>query len=119
MIAESRGMTQAAVARLGVAADAEAQELVVLADDLGGALGEVEGDGALQGAEVVLVEDEGLGEVVGVAPDDPPHARVDLRCVGVGGGGGGGGGGGHAELSASSPSWASLSQPSIVELQES
>jgi hypothetical protein len=56
---------------------AEADELVVLADDLGGALGEVEGEGGLVGAEVVDVEDELLGEELGVAPDDPADAGVD------------------------------------------
>lgn len=56
---------------------AEADELVVLADDLGGALGEVEGEGGLVGAEVVDVEDELLGEELGVAPDDPADSGVD------------------------------------------
>ena len=60
-----------------VAVFAEADHLVVLADDLGGALGEVESEGGLVGAEVVDVEDEFLGEVFGRAPDDPAHARVD------------------------------------------
>lgn len=41
-----------------VALLAEADELVVLADDLGGAAGEVEGEGGLVGTEVVDVEDE-------------------------------------------------------------
>lgn len=56
---------------------AEADELVVLADNLGGALREVEGEGGLVGAEVVDVEDEFLGEELGVTPDDPADARVD------------------------------------------
>lgn len=56
---------------------AEADELVVLADDLGGALGEVEGEGSLVGTEVVDVEDEFLGEELGVTPDDPADAGVD------------------------------------------
>jgi hypothetical protein len=56
---------------------AEADELVVLADDLGGAFGEVEGEGGLVGAEVVDVEDEFLGEVFGGAPDDPAYTWVD------------------------------------------
>ena len=41
-----------------VALLAEADELVVLADDLAGATGEVEGEGGLISAEVVDVEDE-------------------------------------------------------------
>lgn len=56
---------------------AEADELVVLADDLGGALGEVEREGGLLGAEVVDVEDEVLGEVLVRAPDDPANTGVD------------------------------------------
>ena len=39
----------------------QADHLVVLSDDLGGALGEVEGEGCLVCAEVVDVEDEFLG----------------------------------------------------------
>ena len=60
-----------------VAVLAEADHLVVLADDLGGAFGEVEGEGGLVGAEVVDVEDEFLGQVFGGAPDDPADAGVD------------------------------------------
>lgn len=60
-----------------VAVLAEADELVVLANDLGRALGEVEGEGGLLGAEVVDVEDEVLGEVVAGAPDGPADAGVD------------------------------------------
>jgi hypothetical protein len=60
-----------------VALFAEADELVVLADDLGGALGEVERKGGLLGAEIVDVEDEVLGEVFVRAPDDPADAGVD------------------------------------------
>lgn len=55
---------------------AEADELVVLADDLGGALGEVEGEGCLVRAEVVDVEDEFLGEELGVTPDNPADTGV-------------------------------------------
>ena len=61
-----------------VAVFAEADHLIVLADDLGGAFGEVEGEGGLVGAEVVDVEDEFFGEVFGGAPDDPADAGVDL-----------------------------------------
>jgi hypothetical protein len=60
-----------------VAVLAEADELVVLADDLGGAFGEVEGEGGLVCAQVVDVEDEFFGEVFGAAPDDPAYAWVD------------------------------------------
>ena len=60
-----------------VAVLAEADQLVVLADDLGGALGEVEGEGGLVCAEVVDIEDKLLGEVFWGAPDDPAYAGVD------------------------------------------
>lgn len=48
-----------------VAVSAEPDELVVLADDVGGALGEVERKRCLLGAEVVDVEDEFFREVLG------------------------------------------------------
>jgi hypothetical protein len=60
-----------------VAVLAQADQLVVLADDLGGTLGEVEGEGRLVGSEVVDVEDELLGEVFGGSPDDPANTGVD------------------------------------------
>lgn len=46
-----------------VAALSKADHLVVLADDLGGAFGEVEREGGLVGAEIVDVEDEFFGKV--------------------------------------------------------
>lgn len=64
---------------------AEADELVVLANDLGGTLGEVEGEGGLLGAEVVDVEDEVLGEVLVGAPDDPANTGVDEAVLVFGG----------------------------------
>lgn len=54
----------------------ETDQLVVLADDLRSAFGEVEGERSLVGAEVVDVEDEFFGEVFGGAPDDPAYAWV-------------------------------------------
>ena len=55
----------------------QADQLVVLADDLGGSLGEIEREGGLVGAEVVDVEDEFFGQEFGSAPDDPAYAGVD------------------------------------------
>ena len=55
----------------------EADELVVLANDLGGALGEIESEGGLVSTEVVDVEDEFFGEVFGCTPDDPAYTWVD------------------------------------------
>jgi hypothetical protein len=55
----------------------EADQLVVLADDLGRAFGEVESEGGLVGAEVVDVEDKFFGEVFGGAPDDPAYTGIN------------------------------------------
>lgn len=52
-----------------------------MADDLGSTLGEVQSEGGLVGAEVVDVEDELLGEVLGVTPDDPSYTWVDLTSI--------------------------------------
>ena len=56
---------------------AEADELVVLSDDLGGAFGEVEGEGGLVGPKVVDVEDKFLGEVFWGTPDYPAYSWVN------------------------------------------
>jgi hypothetical protein len=48
-----------------------------LTDDLTGAAGEVEGERRLVGTKVVDVEDELLGEVFGVTPDDPTYTWID------------------------------------------
>lgn len=56
---------------------AEADELVVLTNDLGCALGEIEREGGLVSTEVVDIEDEFFGEVFGCAPDDPAYTWVD------------------------------------------
>jgi hypothetical protein len=55
----------------------EADELVVLANDLGSTLGEIESEGGLVGTEVIDVEDELLGEVFRGTPDDPAYTWVD------------------------------------------
>jgi hypothetical protein len=55
----------------------EPDELVVLPNDLTSAFAEVEGEGSLVGAEVVDVEDELLGEVLGATPDDPADTGVN------------------------------------------
>jgi hypothetical protein len=55
----------------------EADELVVLTNDLGGALGEIEREGGLVSTEVVDIEDEFFGEEFGCTPDDPAYSWVD------------------------------------------
>ena len=55
----------------------EPDELVVLPNDLTSAFAEVEGEGSLIGAEVVNVEDELLGEVLGATPDDPADTGIN------------------------------------------
>lgn len=61
-----------------VAMLAQADHLVVLADDLGSSLGEVEGETGLVGTEVVDVEDKFLGQVFGGSPNNPANTGVDL-----------------------------------------
>jgi hypothetical protein len=63
--------------KCGADLEAVADELVVLRDDLAGALGEVERERGLVGAEVVDVEDEFLRQVLLAAPDAPADAGVD------------------------------------------
>jgi hypothetical protein len=78
-----------------VALLAQADQLVVLADNLGGPAGEVESERGLVGAKVIYVEDQLLREVLWaspialfrrdekipnyILPDNPANARVDLR----------------------------------------
>lgn len=50
--------------------------MVVLSDDLRSSAREVEGKRCLIGTEVVDVEDEFLGQVLGVAPYNPTDTRV-------------------------------------------
>jgi len=50
-----------------------------LTEDLRSTTGEVEGERGLVSAEVVDVEDELLGEVLGIAPDAPADTWVDLK----------------------------------------
>jgi len=54
----------------------EADELVVLADDLACAFAEVEGEGGLIGAKVIDVEDELLWQIFGAPPDYPPNTGI-------------------------------------------
>lgn len=49
---------------------AEADQLVVLSDDLGGATRKVQCEGGLVCPEIINVEDELFGKVLGVTPDD-------------------------------------------------
>ena len=64
-----------------ISALAETDHLVVLSDDLGSALGEIQGEGCLVCAEIIDVEDEFLGQVLGGAPDYPSDTRVDQSVL--------------------------------------
>jgi len=55
----------------------ETDQLVVLANNLRSALGEVEREGGLVSAEIVDVEDQLLGKVFRRPPDNPSYTRVD------------------------------------------
>ena len=57
----------------------ETNHLVILANNLGGPFGEVEGERGLVGAKVVDVEHQLLRKVLGRAPDDPADAWVHLE----------------------------------------
>lgn len=52
--------------------------MVVLSDDLRGALGKVEGKGGLVGSKIVDVEDEFLRKELGGAPYTPSHTGIYL-----------------------------------------
>jgi len=58
-----------------VAVEAEAHEVVVLGDDLAGGPGEVDLEDRHVAAEIGDMEDEVVGQILGVAPDDPAHPR--------------------------------------------
>lgn len=64
-----------------IAVLAKTDHLVVLANDLGGTLGEVEGEGCLIGAEVVDVENQFFRKVFRRAPNHPANTRVDLKVI--------------------------------------
>jgi hypothetical protein len=60
-----------------VAALAEADQLVVLADHLGGAFGKVQGERGLICTKVIDVKDKFLREILGRTPNDPPDTWID------------------------------------------
>lgn len=55
----------------------QADQLIVLTDDLGGALGEVEREGCLIRSEIVDVENKLFREVFSRTPNDPPYSWID------------------------------------------
>ena len=59
----------------------EADELVILADDLACAFGEVEGEGRLIGTKIVDIKDEFLGKILGRPPDNPSDAWVNKAIL--------------------------------------
>lgn len=61
-----------------VAVLAKADELVVLANDLRGAFGEIESERGLVGAEIVDIEDKLFREVFWFPPYDPAHTGIHL-----------------------------------------
>lgn len=58
---------------------AKTDHLVVLANDLGGAFGEIEGERGLVGAKVIDIEDQFFRKVFGRAPDDPADTGINLE----------------------------------------
>lgn len=61
-----------------VAVLAKTNQLVVLANDLRSALGEVQGERSLVRAKVIDVEHELFGEEFRRAPNNPANTRIDL-----------------------------------------
>lgn len=59
----------------------ETDHLVVLSNDLGGTLGEVEGERRLVCAKVIDVEDQFLRQVFRRTPNHPANTGIDLRMV--------------------------------------
>lgn len=64
-----------------VATLAKTDQLVVLSDDLRRSSGEVEGERSLISTEVVDVEDQLLGEVLGITPDHPANTGIDKAVL--------------------------------------
>jgi len=62
-----------------IAALSETDQLIILANDLRSALGEVECERGLVSTEIVDVENKLLREVFGRAPNDPAYSWVDLH----------------------------------------
>lgn len=60
---------------------AQADQLVILANNMGGTLGEVQSETSLVGSEIIDVEDQLLGQVLGRAPDDPTNTGVDQTVL--------------------------------------
>lgn len=75
--AEQAGVCEAVFHDRAVAVEAEVDQVVVLRDDLGARAGEVEGEGFFSAAQVVKLEDQVLGQVAFVAPNDPADAGID------------------------------------------
>jgi len=59
----------------------QADQLIILTNNLRCTLGEVECEGSLVGAEVVDVEDEFLREVLGRTPQNPTNTRIDKAVL--------------------------------------
>ena len=74
---EQAGVGQGVFHDLAVPAEAEMNQIVVLGDDLCSWTGEVQCVGLFSAAKVVQLEDEVLGQVGFVTPDDPANTSVD------------------------------------------
>jgi hypothetical protein len=56
---------------------AEADELIILANNLRGSLGEVQSEGGLIGSEIIDIEYKLLRKVLRGSPDNPAYTWVD------------------------------------------
>lgn len=75
--AEESCIVQAIFHNGSEALKAEMDEVVVLRDDLGAWTGEVEGVGLFGASKVMKLENEMLGEVGFISPNDPAYTGVD------------------------------------------
>src|SRR6266480_5296631 len=82
---EMQGNVLASLLNARIAGPAEAEEVVVLGDDLVAGTREIQGEGGHLAAEVVHVKDEIIGQLVFVAPDDPADAGIDKTVFMAGG----------------------------------
>ena len=76
-LAEESCILQAIFHHVPEAVKAEMDEVVVLRYDLGPWTGEIEGVRFLRASQVMKLENEVLGEVRLISPNDPAHAGVD------------------------------------------
>lgn len=59
----------------------EADQLIILTDNLGGAFRKIESERRLVSPEVIDIKNELLGKVLWGSPDNPADARIDKTVL--------------------------------------